>query len=258
MSFELPIILHKNVFDLGTLTVTTEEPGFPKENILDLRLNTVFSPTGNGTLQIDVTGVPSQLVDTLVIGGHDLNTRGATVEVFRDTGTPVSLGSITPTNDDQFLLKLTAGTDTSFRIEITGLTGVPVIGIIMLGKRIVFPRTPVQGFNFDDVTGFGETFVSETGQFLGSANQFLQRNVLATWDFLPDAFINDDLLPFLYNHYLLGKPFFWILQFDPSNNRVFHVWPPKNPKINMRYLVNERDFELIARGALQSNFEVGN
>lgn len=77
--FEKPIFFYDNLLKKHTVTVTTENASYPKGNLFDDDINSLFKPTGFGDLSISIdAGVGNTIsADTLCIGNHNLFTAGA-------------------------------------------------------------------------------------------------------------------------------------------------------------------------------------
>lgn len=259
----LPIIIYKNVFETGTVTVTEEAAGFPKENLFDSRSYNLYKSTTNGTQDIEIDkGAAGTAVDALCISGHNLGTETATIEVFEDTvsnfATPTSLGSKAVTKDDPLFLSLTSGTERFNRIRITLLTTNPVqIGFCMLGARTTMPVAGQYGYDIHAQEAFTRSFNSDKGQFLGAQVSYVDRVQDITFRAIADSFVDSDLLPFLRDHYIESKPFFYVPDTANEADFVYFLRAPDNPRIDLPTLDGAREFVtwvMSARGVKDSDF----
>lgn len=270
MSYELPFILYDNELEDGTLTVTSEESGFPKENLVDWLDWTYWKASSAAAQNIDVdkgAAGSSVEVDSLAILAHNLgtggNSLGCDVTVQEDDNpsfsSPTTLGTVSPVDDDPFYLSLTAGTERYNRIKIENMEDPAYIGVGYLGKRMTMPVGPEFSFDPDRQETKSEKYVNYSGRLVGSAKKYDERIMEVDFRRIAQSFVASDLLPFLEDHYTAMKPFFFVP--DPGNvfgtGKVYYLTAPDNPRVELSVYgddISFRDWVLRARGIRQSTF----
>ena len=145
----LPKIFHDSRFDDGTPVASTTATGFDVLNLLDWRPYTKWQPTAlPATVTVDCGS--AKAADYSVVWGHDLFTHGATLEVRGSTdnfsGSDVLVDSLTPSDDDPFLLEWSSVSYRYWRIRITGTT-MPTLGIASIGAALEIPKGLREGFD---------------------------------------------------------------------------------------------------------------
>jgi hypothetical protein len=164
-----PWLFFENVFEDAdaTFTVTNEASGFPKENVLDWFRWSYWKSSGTTApiyLHVDMGVGNTAQPTTLVVGGHNLHTAGASVKVEHSdddsawtqvgtTQTPTTKQPVTDTFSP-------ASAHRYWRVSLTGTLSVaPQIGIVTLGRRIDLPLGVAPGFD-----AFGHALVTDRVQ----------------------------------------------------------------------------------------------
>jgi hypothetical protein len=268
MSYELPFILYKNVLEDGTVTVTSEASGFPKENMFDWLDWTYWKASTAVDQNIDIDkGAAGISVDTLAILAHNLGTAGdsvgTVVTVYEDDNSgfssPTTLGTVAISNDRPFYLSLTSGTERYNRIKIANLDEAVFAGVVWLGAKMTIPVGPEFAFDPDKQNIMSEKFVSYSGRMVSSAVKYSQRDMIINFRRIAQSFISSDLLPFLEDHYGQMKPFFFVP--DPGDvfgtDKIYYIVAPDDPTIELPIYnddIGYRNWILRARGVRQSTF----
>ena len=76
-----PLILHDNLFLLGTPTATDTASGYSILNILDRRAYTLWKAASYGTKYITIDCATAQSANAVAIAGHNLHTADAIIKV---------------------------------------------------------------------------------------------------------------------------------------------------------------------------------
>lgn len=268
MAFELPFILYDNVLEDGTLSVTSEESGFLKENMTDWLDWTYWKASSGADQSIDIDkGVGGIEVDTLAILSHNIGSAGsslnADVTVYDDDNSgfasPVTLGTIEITDDNPFYLSLTLGSQRYNRIKITNTDDAPFAAVIFLGKKMEIPVGPEFSFDPDHQNVKSEKFSSYSGRMVSSSVQYSERNMNVAFKRIAQSFIISDLQPFVEDHYGQMKPFFFIP--DPGDvfgtGKIYYLVAPDNPSLDLPIYNDDigfRNWTLKAQGIRQSTF----
>lgn len=167
-----PFLLHKNVFEYGTITATDTASGYDVNNIIDGRAYTKWKAASAGTKYLTVSGVLDYhdydpvylttdtgeeletdtglsleigpgIVNALGITGHNLGTAraGISVESSDDAGATweEELPVFYPSSDKTILVLITSYRRAYHRVKIVSPTIAPEIGVLCLGARLDFP-----------------------------------------------------------------------------------------------------------------------
>lgn len=157
-------------------------------------------------------------VDALALVAHDLAARGVSASLaysVSDVSAFVPVGSFAPADRDAAMMIFPAVTGRRFRLSLSG-PSMPAIGVVMLGRRLVFPADvqppykPLSQSGRVDVIGAQ----SLSGQHLG--NRWRRRAAAGNVNLsaMPRAWFDGaDALAFA-DHYNTGKPFVWCA--DPA------------------------------------------
>jgi len=165
-----PVILYDNrLADATPVASTTATGDFAAINLADFRPYTWWKPTAlPATVTVDCGS--AKAADLLTVFGHDLFTQGATLQVRGSTdnfaASDVLVGTITPTDNNPFLISFGSVSYRYWRLRITGTT-MPSIACAILGARITLPTFLPQGFDPVGRKAEGQRNRSESGQPLG-------------------------------------------------------------------------------------------
>ena len=268
MSYGLPFIQYRNVLVDGTVTVTSEESGYPKENLWDWQDSTLWKATSAGDQNIDIDkGAAGTAVNTLCVLGHNWGSAGDSVgcqvTVYDDDNpsfsSPATLGTVSIEDDIPFYLSLTAGSQRYNRIKIANFDEAPYAAVVVLGSRLEIPVGPDFSFDPDKQNIRSETYNSYAGRVLASSIQYAERQMEVPFRRLAQSFVSATLLPFLEDHYGMMLPFFFVP--DPGDvfgtDKVYYLIAPKNPTIELPVWeddISYRNWTLKANGMRQSTF----
>ena len=215
----VPLFGANSRLDADTLTVTSENTSFPKANLTDDRVFTVFKPATNVD-PLDIitdTGGAGSVVDYFGIVGHDLSTQSVTITFASsaDNVTYTTIFATTPTTDKIIFRSFTSVTNRFFRLRITGQTAIPSIGEVAWGKRVEPPfAISFRGFDPQAEEVNMRINRSQSGNILGSIFAFAERSARVRIPLTPDSFLRDNtlggFLDFWDTHAGIGKPFFFL------------------------------------------------
>lgn len=151
-----PFLLWENVLEDGTLTVTTAEPaGNEVVNVTDWRWHSLWvSGSTIATQNIDVdlgVGVTAS-PDTVIIGGHNFGTVGATFRAWHsDDGAAwtAAAAGVAPTDDTPYLSTWTGSAHRYWRLSVgsPAWATAPEIGVVTFGRRHTFDEGSQPGFD---------------------------------------------------------------------------------------------------------------
>lgn len=187
----LPLVLFDNRFaDAVPVASGTAAGEFAVANLQDWRPYTWWQPDLlPATMTVDC-GV-AKAADFSAVYGHDLGTKGATLEIRYSSDNFVAddnlAVSISPTDDQPFVLTFPIQSARYWRRRITGTTA-PSMAIAAVGAKLELPRRLRAGFDPTGRTPAGKFNRSMKGHPLGSAVQYEEwserlrlRNVSWAW-----------------------------------------------------------------------------
>jgi len=234
----LPMVLWDNYLSYSTSTVTasTSTTDGPVANCYTETTYDYWQATAlPAYVQIDLgTGYATKLVNSVALIGHTIGSSGATVQLQSSpngtTWTTVST-VITPT-DDTPILAIFADTSARYwRVYITGTT-IPVVGIVILGDRFVFPGGVMPSYTPIWQAQTVQLLQSKSlgGQFMG--NRVLRQGADTSISLVAfsRAFAEADLQPFKawYNG---GHGFVWASGPSTFTKDIGYCWRKPNAEM---------------------------
>lgn len=163
---ENPEIYYGNHLATATITVTSEETDFPKENLtLDaLWANWKATGTSDQTLTADCGAAVT--ASRMLLSGEfvDLSGAGITIEYSYNGSTWNTLAFWTQTDVGPVLARVPEKTAQYWRVTLSGLTTAPVIGHWGLYDPLVVPRVLGDGSDYHRAKNLSQTHITEDGK----------------------------------------------------------------------------------------------
>lgn len=177
----LPWVLFENILEDGTLTATSEESGFPAENLLDWRPWTAArwkatDTTSPQNIDVDLGAGNTASPDTLAIGGHNLfdQTLGRHRVFYSDdgisyTGLYSPPAGVVVTDGLPFYQTWTSSAHRYWRVRLSGtFTTAIQAGVVTLGRRIDFETWFGAGLDPFNAEGRRSFLTNDLGAPLGA------------------------------------------------------------------------------------------
>jgi hypothetical protein len=204
-------ILHENAFLSGTVTASSQDADGAAANAY----------TGDTTFDFwTPTAVPATLtldagsaiyVDAIGIAAHDLGTKNATVTLASSTdGTNYTTRLTVSPNDNETIFGIFGIVRARYwRVTITA-DSAPNIGVIKIGRRIIFPDTVLTGHIAINHAREVELLHNQSirGQFLGTLVIAQGAETQIEFGMVDRDFVETNLAEF-ETHYNNGKAFFF-------------------------------------------------
>ncbi|MEW6314631.1 MAG: hypothetical protein AB1513_11430 [Pseudomonadota bacterium] len=208
MAIALPIIAWDNRLSDATPAASSTATGYNVLNLRDFRPYTWWKPSAMpATVTVDC--VSAKAADCCAVYGHDLGSKGATLEVRGSTdnfsASDVLVATVTPANDKPLLLLFTSASYRYWRLKVTGAAA-PSLAIAALGARFTLPVKLPYGFDPVARAVRGQSNRSADGHPLGRVVTFEEWSATLTLQKVDMAWLRSDLLP-LWKSHLRGKPF---------------------------------------------------
>lgn len=216
------VILYDNAIVGSTITVTSEDTGFSKENAIDWLTWDFWKPTAAGTVYYTVDLGSSQSMDAWGIAAHDLGVNSATIKLQRSAtgawaGEQVDVGTaVSPTASEPILKTFTSVSSRYWRWEIVSATTASKIGVLMLGPRLTLQTGTRVGFEPDSLAQMyeGKINISKEAAFLGASTYKKPIDGKMMFTALTPAWVKANWKPFI-RHCELKKGFLYMP--DPNS-----------------------------------------
>jgi hypothetical protein len=222
---------YKNLFtELGaTVTASTEETDYDKENAYDGFGYDWWKPTVAGDSWLRVSLVAAQTADYMAIWGHDLSLHGSSIK----TQYSIDNGStwvdatyvVTPTNDNTIFINFTTILAADWRVLVTNPTTIAAIAGVQIGEALTFPRAMENGFAPPSLAPMIKlkTSRTESGAFLGGSK--LSEGIKGSFNLtnLNPAWVRSVWQPFI-NYAQTPKTFVFSWDSVNHSNEVILGW----------------------------------
>lgn len=193
-----------------TVTASGAATGFPAISVTDPNTWNGWKASGaNGSIVFDF-GTASP-VDGVGIAAHELASSGVTtitIASSADNSTWTNRASYAPLSDADLFFLMPSVTARYWRILLTGPAA--KIGVIQIGKRLIFPHAPL-----DDYTplNFAREYTklrndSLRGQFLGNRVISAGASTDVDMGYIDRTWVNNNI-PAFKSHYDQGGTFFY-------------------------------------------------
>lgn len=215
-----PKIFHDNRFDDGAPVASGTAAGdFDPLNLRDFKPYTKWqADTLPATVRVDDgSALPA---DYCAVWGHDMGSQGATLNVRRSPlgtwagGDDILVATVTPADDDPFILEFASVASQYWGIEITGAT-VPTLAIAAIGAALEIPATLHEGFDPLSAEPKGQFSRSVTGNPLGRDIDYEEWSQSPTFELLSWAWLRATWKP-AWNAHLKAEPF--VFSWDPAGH----------------------------------------
>lgn len=220
------IFAYNNLFLAGTLTASTEDADFPKENAVDWLTYDMWKTTAatSHTLEVDI-GV-STPADCAFIYGHNLPSLSGSVKVqYWNGSTWVDASTATtPTDTNVIAIVFTEVSATKWRLLFTTSSGALEIVEAMIAKALEMPVGVWDNFSPPLLARDTEIMSNETdtGQFKGRS--IIRYGFETMFDFmaLPMDWVRTYWLPFV--KHAEQKPFFGLWSANNYPAEAAYMW----------------------------------
>ncbi len=232
---------YNNIFETGTVTVTSEATGYEKENAYDWLSGDWWQASAAGTVYITVDMGSATTVDYWALAFHDMADNSATIKPQYSSGStsPFNWSDLdtvqTPSANNEMIFRpVTSVNVRYYRFEITSTGNASFIGAVAMGQSLTLQRplmspfvTPYHGRNkkiMNSITE-GGNFVGKSVYRNGYQFEIDQRNVTPAW-----VSSNWEALA---DHVEI-KPFFFLYDYEDAPTEVAFCWTNgiNNPTYN--------------------------
>lgn len=222
-----PLFLYDSRFSDAVPVASSTAAGYAVASLTDWRPYTWWKPSALPA-NVTVDCGSAKAADYALVYGHDLATKGCTLEIRGSTdnfgASDVLVATVTPTGNGAILLRWAAVSYRYWRIRITGAGDEPALAIAAVGSRLEAPIGVPQGFDPLGREVDGQENSNENGQPLGRVISFERWRAQITLQRVPRTWAKDAFLPARQTH-LRSIPFgfAWDADADPTNIRLVNM-----------------------------------
>ena len=220
-----PRVLYANRFNDGTLSVSTEDTDYPKENLNNFRPWKRWKATAVPAT-VTVTFTSAIDVTAWAIEGHNIGSVSGSVymETSNDGGsTWDSFGTTKSPTDDEVLYAYDDQVSCdAVRWTFTGSSS-PEVGVIFVGEELVFTRGVRDGFAAESLSQLQENRMDENrdGEPLGVSVEKIMADSTYSINEVPFAWAKANWVPF--KDQCQSEPFFtWWNPITDPEGASFH------------------------------------
>ena len=193
MAWAFPTLYYAHV--LGNLVATTEVSGFEIGKVLDRMEGTNYKAANTTTPMYFYPstgpgGGSSLTADYLFIAGHNLGTIGATITLQKSStgawaGEEVNVTSKTPTDDLPIANEFASTSEDYWRAAITGtLSAAPYIAVCTWGEKTETANCKGRFSPYGESEKVNQN-ISATGILLGDHENYIDREIVLSWNNIP-------------------------------------------------------------------------
>lgn len=198
----------------ATVTASSEEVGFEKENAYDWLGYDWWKPSANGESWIRASFASAQVANYMTIWGHDLNDHGSSIKPqYSNNGVDWIDATVEVIPADNTVIFISWGDISAphYRALITNPTTIPVIAGIMVGRVLDLPIGVSMGFEPPSLVPniISKSAVSELGTFIGGSILSSGISGAFTLDLVEPGWVRNQWLPFI-QHVQSPKPFVFV------------------------------------------------
>ncbi len=201
----VPCIAWDNLLlaDDVTISVSSEEEGFEKENAADWKLFTWWKATASGDSYYDITFDSARAATCLALAGHTLaaNAGWCQLRYSLDDGATWlnATGAYMPADSKVIYLRFDLLMSAKYRLFISSPGGASAIACIFIGEDMVMPVGDRIGMGPPELTRATEltNTVSQGGVLLGRSVVYSGAELMFSFDYLEEEWIYANWLPFV-------------------------------------------------------------
>jgi hypothetical protein len=225
---------YKNLFTTSGVTVTasTEESGFEKENAYDWFGYDWWKPTATGDSWIRASFSGTKTANYMAIWGHDLSDHGSSVKPQYSTDSGASWNdadsAVMPSNNNTLFITWDDVGAADWRLLATNPSTIASIAGVQIGEALEFPRGMPEGFAPPSLAPMVKlkTARSESGVFLGGSKLSEGIEGRFNLDVLDPAWVRDTWQPFI-DYAQTPKPFVFAWDDVTHSSEVVLAWITK-------------------------------
>lgn len=218
-----PMVSYRNLLTEGTVASAGLPVAAPRADAITESTAEYWQPESvPDTLR--ATMASTEIADVCFIGAHTLGTAGAALAVqYYDGAAWQTITTVTPTDDQPFMVLFPRRTATGWGIQVTG--AVAQIGLAWIGPRFIIPGGVQPDYQPIWATRRVEKFpgVSRRGHFTGQRIERVGASVSASFMPLDHDFALYTMADFR-QHFNEGRAFIWAPAPGVFSRDVAYVW----------------------------------
>lgn len=224
---------YKNLFTTTGVTVSasSDQTGFEKENAYDWKPYSWWKPVGTGTHTLDASFGAAKSADYMAISGHNLSDVGGSVkpQYSTDGGSNWSDADtgVTPADNSTIFIAFTSVQAADWRIEVTNASSEALIGVVSIGEMTELEVGMTAGFTPPHLARDHKyyTSVSQGGVFLGKSLRQITYSTKIDLKNLTPEWVRTTWEDFLDHAQV--KPFFFSWDSENHSDEAVFAWVNK-------------------------------
>ncbi len=243
----MSLILHDNITEGITPTVSNEDTGYEGINVTNWLLWDAWKPGATGTQYLTFDLGTATTADCFACYGHNLGTEGCTVKMRYSTNGSSwteAHAAISPTGDEVIFQEFTSQSKRYWQLQVGSSTTDAYISVIACGVKTSLPSGMYDGFKppvWGDVENINS--ISVDGVFLGRSNQPKPFKLSISQRNATQAFIRGDWKTFITH--AQTYPFFFSWDETNYSGEAVYCWVDRDIKYpnhnNANYLTAKID-----------------
>lgn len=222
---------YKNLFTTSgaTVTASTEESGFEKENAYDGFGYDWWKATVTGDSWIRASFAGAKTANYMAVWGHDLSDHGSSVkpQYSTDGGSTWNdaESAVMPADNSTIFITFDDISGADWRCLVNNPTTIASIAGIQIGEVLEFPYGMPVGFTPPSLVPVFElkTALSESGVFIGGSKKSEGIEGNFNLDNLDPAWVRSEWTPFIA-HFQASKPFVFAWDDVNHTSEVVLAW----------------------------------
>lgn len=236
-----PFFLADNRLLDGAVTATAADPDFPVANLGDRKTYTFYKGAAASEIVITVDCGAAQGADTIGVLNHNLDSATLSVESSDDNVLyTVRLAPFVQSGNGPIVKVFPLVGARYWRVRIDTPAAVPEIAVLILGKRLEFPRFPIKAFTPNSITYKDYAPVSKTGHLLGVSVLYPVDSIKANFKHLDAQWVLNEFKPFFDAN--KRSPFFYVWDLDQWSDNI--VWARFKGAYKPKFATNDRVLSL--------------
>lgn len=233
-------VLWENKLTAMNYLASSSAAGYPAVNVTSPDTATEWRPTSvPAWVQGDTGG--STICDSVGIASHTIGSSGASIDIqySPDTATWTTIQTVTPTTDEDLFLIFPETSSRHWAVRVRN--AIPTIGVIFIGKRLVFPHAPIDSYtplhHSRKYTKYFNTSIG--GHLISNRVESMGAETEVDIGFVQRSFVEGDFRRF-QKHYNQGGTF-------------FYAGSPVNYPLDVGYCTASSDEEIVKVEYIQAD-----
>jgi hypothetical protein len=210
-----------------TVTASSEDADYPKENAYDWRPFTWWKPTSTGDSWLQASFTSAKEVNYFAVAGHNLGSSGSSIKLQYHNGSTwvdAVSGGGGGVDDRVIFFTFDSIVSNTWRLLVSNPTTIASVGVVSFGMTTDLTKGQKTGFAVPTMVGDSEyrTNESDTGLFLGRSIKRQNYPGSISLDLMDPDWVRQTWIPFTEHAKL--KPFFFVWSGGYYPDEVVFAW----------------------------------